>query len=483
MLGQLFRKKSIDQYISESDRANGLKRNLSASNLVALGVGAIVGVGIFVVTGKAAANFAGPALTISFVISALACVMAGLCYAEFASMIPVSGSVYAYSYTTIGEFPAWFVGWILILEYLLACASVAVGWSEYVINFMTDIGIHLPPHLLQSPFEYSSTEGWHLTGALFNFPAVLIIVLLTSLLLGGIKQSAWINNVIVVIKVAVILLFVGFGLSYIDVSNWSPYIPEADPVEFGKYGWGGILRGAAVVFYAYLGFDALSTAAQEAKDPQKDMPRGILYSLAICTVLYISVTAVLTGIVHYSELNASAPIAVAIDRAGSGLAWLSPFIKLGAIAGLSSVILVMMLGQSRIYYAIAKDGLLPSFFAKVNNKTGTPQRAVLSAGLITAVVAAVVPMQVMTDLVSIGTLLAFAIVCVTIVILRKTRPDLKRPFKVPFSPFIPLLGAAICVLQMVALPMVAWFRLLLWSAIGIIIYFTFSRKNSSLNNK
>lgn len=481
MLEQLFRKKSIDRYISESDRNNGLKRNLTASNLVALGVGAIVGVGIFVVTGKAAANFAGPALTISFIISALACVMAGLCYAEFASMIPVAGSVYAYSYTTIGEFPAWFVGWILILEYLLACASVAVGWSEYVINFMTDIGIHLPPHLLKAPFEYSATNGWHLTGALFNFPAVMIIVLLTSLLLGGIKQSAWINNIIVVIKVTVILLFVGFGLSYIDFSNWSPYIPEADPIEFGKYGWGGILRGAAVVFYAYLGFDALSTAAQEAKDPQKDMPRGILYSLAICTILYISVTAVLTGIVHYSELNASAPIAEAIDRAGSGLAWLSPFIKLGAIAGLSSVILVMMLGQSRIYYAIAKDGLLPSFFAKINTKTGTPQRSVLIAGIITSLVAAVVPMEVMTDLVSIGTLLAFAIVCITIVILRKTRPDLKRPFKVPFSPIIPLLGAGICILQMIALPMVAWIRLLVWSLLGICIYFAYSRRNSTLN--
>lgn len=481
MLEQLFRKKDFNQIIEESSRGDGLKRNLSATNLVSLGVGAIVGVGIFVVTGKAAANFAGPALTISFFISALACVMAGLCYAEFASMIPVSGSVYAYSYTTVGEFPAWFMGWILILEYLLACASVSVGWSEYVVNLLNDINIRIPEHLIQSPIDYTTEQGWHLTGALFNFPAVAIVVLLTSFLLGGIKQSAWINNVIVFIKVGVILLFIGFGLSYIDFANWSPYIPDPDPNEFGKYGWGGILRGAAVVFYAYLGFDALSTAAQEAKDPQKDMPKGILYSLGICTLLYIAVTAVLTGIINYKYLNVAAPIAAAIDQTGDGLAWLGPFIKIGAIAGLSSVILVMMLGQSRIYYAIAKDGLLPSYFGQTNKKTGIPKRATIFAGIVTVIVAAFVPMQVMTDLVSIGTLLAFAMVCITIVILRKTSPDLKRPFKVPFSPFIPLLGAFICFLQMISLPMDAWIRLICWSVIGIVIYFVYGRKNSFLH--
>lgn len=485
MLEQLFRKKNLDRMLAESAnlKADGMKRHLTATNLVTLGVGAIVGVGIFVVTGKAAANFAGPALTISFIISALACVMAGLCYAEFASMIPVAGSVYAYSYTTIGEFPAWFIGWILILEYLLACASVAVGWSEYVVNLLNDINIHIPDHLLQSPFGYTPEAGWHMTGALFNFPAVAIIALLTSFLLGGIKQSAWVNNVVVIIKVGVILLFVGFGLSYIDISNWDPYIPPADPNDFGKYGWGGILRGAAVVFYAYLGFDALSTAAQEAKDPQRDMPKGILYSLGICTILYIAVTAVLTGILNYKFLDVSAPIAAAIDHTGDGLAWLSPFIKIGAIAGLSSVILVMMLGQSRIYYAISKDGLLPSYLGQISKKTGIPKRATIFSGAITIIIAALVPMQVMTDLVSIGTLLAFAMVCITIMILRKTRPDIKRPFKVPFSPFIPLLGAFICFLQMVSLPADAWIRLVCWSLVGIFIYFIYGKKNSLLNKE
>lgn len=483
MNNSLFRKKSISLLLSESQNSSGLQRNLTATNLVTLGIGAIVGVGIFVVTGQAAAQYAGPALTISFIISAFACVLAGLCYAEFAAMIPVSGSVYAYSYTTIGEFPAWFIGWILILEYLLACASVSVGWSGYMVNLLQDLNIHIPDSINQSTLAHSAEHGWHFTGSLFNFPAVFIVVILTTMLLGGIKQSAWINNVIVVIKVGVILLFIGFGLSYIDTSNLTPYIPEANPNSFGEFGWGGILRGAAVVFYAYLGFDALSTAAQEAKNPQKDMPKGILISLGICTLLYIGVTTVLTGIVPYTDLNVDAPIAIAIDRAGEGLAWLSPFIKVGAIAGLSSVILVMMLGQSRIYYAIAHDGLLPSYFGKVSKKTRIPYRATLLAGSATALIAALLPLDVLAELVSIGTLFAFAIVCITIVILRKTQPDLKRPFKTPLSPFLPLLGAAICILQMLALPLNSWLRLAGWSVIGIIIYFVYGRKHSKLNQK
>ena len=481
MSSPLFRKKSISLLISESENSSGLKRNLTAFNLVTLGIGAIVGVGIFVVTGQAAAQYAGPALSISFIISALACVLAGLCYAEFASMIPVSGSVYAYSYTTIGEFPAWFIGWILILEYLLACASVSVGWSGYMLNLLSDLNIHLPANISESTLAHSAEQGWYFTGSLFNFPAVFIVVLLTSLLLGGIRQSAWINNVIVVIKVGVILLFIGFGISYIDAANLSPYIPDATPDKFGEFGWGGILRGAAVVFYAFLGFDALSTAAQEAKNPQKDMPKGILISLGICTLLYIAVTTVLTGIVPYQELNVDAPIAVAIDRAGDGLVWLSPFIKIGAIAGLSSVILVMMLGQSRIYYAIAKDGLLPPFFAHIHKKTRIPYRATVLAGGITALIAALLPLDVLAELVSIGTLFAFAMVCITIVILRKTQPDLKRPFKTPFSPFLPLLGAVICIVQMAALPLSSWIRLIAWGAIGVVIYFAYGQKHSRLN--
>lgn len=480
MFEQLFKKKDIGLILREAEGKNdGLRRNLSAANLVTLGIGAIVGTGIFVITGTAAANYAGPGLTISFLISAIGCVMAGLCYAEFAAMIPVAGSVYSYSYTTMGEILAWFIGWILILEYLFACSSVAVGWSGYMMSLCEGWGVHIPWHLSYATFDHTE-EGWVMTGSLFNFPAVFIVALVTSLLIGGIKQSAFINNVIVVIKVGVILLFIGFGLSYIDLGNWSPYVPQ-NTGEFGNFGWSGILRGAGVVFYAYLGFDALSTAAQEAKNPQKDMPKGILISLLVCAVLYIAVTAVLTGIVNYKELDVAAPIALAIDRTGAGLAWLSPFVKLGAIAGLSSVILVMMLGQSRIYYAISKDGLLPRFFSKVHPKHGVPHNATIFACIVTGLFAGLFPLNVLSELVSIGTLMAFTVVCISIVVLRKTQPQLKRPFKTPFVPFIPLLGAAICLMQMIALPISTWVRLIVWSIIGFIIYFGYGIKHSKLN--
>ena len=366
MNSNLFRKKSIAVILEESYRTEGgLRRTLTAANLVTLGIGAIVGTGIFVITGQAAAAHAGPALTVSFLISAVGCVLAGLCYAEFASMIPVSGSVYSYSYVTLGEFLAWFIGWILILEYLFACSSVAVGWSGYMMSLLHGWGMDLPQHITRPTLDHLADGSWVLTGSIINFPAVFIVAVVSAFLIGGIKQSAFVNNIIVVIKVSVILLFIGFGISYIDFNNWVPYIPENNG-QFGHFGWSGILRGAGVVFYAYLGFDALSTTAQETRNPQKDMPKGILISLVICAILYICVTAVLTGIVDYKELNVPAPIALAIDRTGEGLAWLSPFVKLGAIAGLSSVILVMMLGQSRIYYAIARDGLLPKVFARVH---------------------------------------------------------------------------------------------------------------------
>lgn len=480
MFENIFRKKDIHLMLSETKGSNdGLKRNLTAANLVTLGIGAIVGTGIFVITGTAAANYAGPGLTISFLISAVGCVMAGLCYAEFAAMIPVAGSVYSYSYSTMGEGLAWFIGWVLILEYLFACSSVSVGWSGYMISLCEGWGIHLPGHLIQSTFDHTD-EGWIFTGSLFNFPAVFIVILISCLLMGGIKQSALINNIVVVIKVGVILLFIGFGLSYINLENWTPYIPE-NTGNFGEFGWSGIIRGAGVVFYAYLGFDALSTAAQEARNPQKDMPKGILLSLLVCAVLYISVTAVLTGIVNYKELDVAAPIALAIDRTGSGLAWLSPFIKLGAIAGLSSVILVMMLGQSRIYYSISKDGLLPKYFSKIHDKKGIPHRATLVACIVTCVFAGLFPLHILSELVSIGTLMAFAIVCISILVLRKTEPQLNRPFRTPLVPFVPLLGAGICIMQMVALPWNTWLRLIIWTAVGLVIYFAYGRKHSVLN--
>ena len=427
MFRELFRKKDIAAILCEAETTNGgLRRTLTASNLVALGIGAIIGTGIFVITSQAAAQFAGPALTISFVISALGCVFAGLCYAEFAAMIHVSGSVYSYSYVTMGEFLAWFISWDLILEYLFACATVAVGWSGYMQNLLHGWGVDLPYQLTQSTFEHINNE-WVLTGSIVNFPAVCIVAVITVLLLGGIRQSARVNNVIVLIKVGVILLFVGFGLSYVDTSNWVPYIPE-NTGEFGFFGWSGIVRGAAVVFFAYLGFDALSTAAQETKNPQRDMPKGILISLAICALLYVAVTAVLAGIVKYDELYVDAPIALAIDKAGTGLAWLSPFIKLGAIVG-------------------------------------------------------AFPLNVLSELVSIGTLLAFAVVCISIMGLRKTHPGLKRPFKVPFVWIIPSLGAFFCFVQMASLPWATWFRLILWTIAGFVIYFVYGRRNSHLRRK
>ncbi|NDV96331.1 amino acid permease [Dysgonomonas sp. 521] len=483
MIDRLFKKKDISAILNEpSQNEGGLKRSLSATNLITLGIGAIVGTGIFVITGQAAAMYAGPALTISFIISALSCVMAGLCYAEFAAMIPVSGGVYSYSYTTMGEVLAWFVGWILILEYLFACSSVAVGWSGYMLSLLREWGVHFPEQIAGATFDHLKDGSWVWTGKIVNFPAVFIVAIVSAFLIGGIKQSAFVNNIIVVIKVGVILLFIGFGLSYIDTSNWVPYIPE-NTGEYGNYGWTGILRGAAVVFYAYLGFDALSTAAGEARNPQKDMPKGILISLLICALLYVAVTTVLTGIVNYKELNVDAPIALAIDRAGAGLSWLSPFIKLGAIAGLSSVILVMMLGQSRIYYAISKDGLLPKAFSKVSPKHGVPHNATIFASIVTGLIAGLFPLHVLSELVSIGTLMAFTIVCLSIVILRKTQPDLKRPFKTPLVPFLPLLGAAICIIQMLSLPWNTWVRMIGWTVLGFIIYFAYGIRHSKLNNK
>ncbi len=479
MLKELFRKKDISHALAQSGRMNGgLKRSLSLTNLIALGIGAIVGTGIFVITGQAAAEYAGPALTISFTISALACMLAGLCYAELAAMMPVAGSVYSYSYSTMGEVLAWFIGWTLILEYLFACSSVAVGWSGYMMSLLHGWDIHLPAQISQATFDHINNE-WIWTGSIINFPAVFIVGVITAMLLGGMRESAWVNNIIVVIKVSVILLFIGFGLSYIDIGNLHPYIPE-NTGEFGKFGWTGILRGAGVVFYAFLGFDALSTAAQEAKNPQKDMPRSILSSLMICAILYVAVTTVLTGIVNYKELHVDAPIALAIDRAGEGLAWLSPFIKLGAIAGLSSVILVMMIGQSRIYFAISSDGLLPRIFSRVHKKHCTPFNATVFSGVVTGLVAGLFPLHVLSELVSIGTLLAFTIVCLSIVVLRKTQPDLNRPFKTPLVPFLPLLGAAFCIMQMVFLPWSTWLRLIGWTVVGFVIYFVYGMRRSKL---
>jgi APA family basic amino acid/polyamine antiporter len=477
----LFRKKSIAHILEQStDSEHGLKKTLTAGSLVALGIGAIIGTGIFVLTGTVAANHAGPALTLSFLLSGLGCIFAGLCYAEFASMIPIAGSAYTYSYATLGEFIAWIIGWDLILEYLFASSTVAVGWSGYVVSFMHDLGVNIPESLCNSPFAYTIGDGWYRTGAIINFPAVFIIVLISALLVVGIKESARLNNVIVVIKVIVVLLFIGFGLSYIDTANWTPYIPQ-NTGRFGEFGISGILTGAGVIFFAYIVFDAVSTAAQETKNPQRDMPIGILVSLLVCIVLYIAVSAVLTGIVNYKELNVPAPVALAIDKTGHSLFWLRPLIKIGAIAGLSSVVLVMLIGQPRIFYTMAKDGLLPKAFSRLHPKFKTPHITTILTGVAASVIAGLLPINILGELVSIGTLLAFTIVCISVIILRAKQPDIPRPFKTPLMPVVPILGAVICLAQMAALPKDTWIRLILWLIIGLSIYFFYGRNKSKLN--
>ena len=476
----LFRTKSIDQILSDGHDSK-LKRALSALNLVNLGVGAIIGTGIFVLTGTAAALHAGPAVVLSFILSGIGCVFAGLCYSEFASMIPIAGSAYTYSYSTLGEFLAWIIGWDLILEYLFASSTVAVGWSGYFVSFLKEFHITVPESISQAPFKYDiANQAWSLTGAYFNFPAVVIILLITMLLVVGVKESAKFNNLMVFLKLTVIFLFIGFGIKYINTANWHPFIPE-NTGEFGRFGFSGIFQGAAVIFFAYIGFDAVSTSAQEAKNPQRDMPIGILVSLAVCTILYIAVSAVLTGIVPYQELNVSAPIAVAIDRMGAGMGWLRLYVKIGAIAGLSSVMLVMLMGQPRIFFSMAKDGLLPSSFAKIHKRFHTPYITTIITGVVAALIAGALPINILGELVSIGTLLAFVIVCGGILVLRKTNPDANRPFRTPWVPFVPIAGIVICMAQMFSLPVDTWWRLIIWMALGVIIYFGYSYKHSKLN--
>jgi len=486
MANKLFTTKSIERLMRESsgdhDGGHTLKRTLGKTNLVMLGIGAIIGAGIFVLTGAAASQHAGPAVVISFIVAGLACAFAGLCYSEFASMIPIAGSAYTYAYATLGEFIAWIIGWDLILEYLFGASTVAVGWSGYMVSFLKDFGLVIPEALSSAPIYYdAATHSYSATGALINLPAMAIVGIMTWLLVIGIRESANINNVIVIIKVIVILLFIILGWNYINPDNWVPFIPE-NTGTFGEYGWSGVVRAAGIIFFAYIGFDAVSTAAQEAINPQKDMPFGILGSLVVCTILYILVGLVMTGIVPYLQLNDPAPIAVAIDATGPGLAWLRPIIKIGALAGLSSVILVMLMGQPRIFFSMSKDGLLPKSFGKVHPKYQTPHITTMITGAVAMVVAGLFPIGLLGELVSIGTLLAFVIVCGGVLVLRYKQPDLKRPFKTPFFPLVPILGMLSSLSLMYFLPLDTWIRLIVWMLIGVIIYFGYSRKHSKVNN-
>ena len=476
----LLSKKSIALLQSEATGEHGitLKRALTATNLVLLGIGAIIGAGIFVLTGTAAANYAGPAIVLSFILAGLGCLFAGLCYAEFASMIPIAGSAYTYSYATLGEFFAWVIGWDLVLEYLFGASTVAVGWSGYFVSFMRSIGVTLPMEWTQAPYAYTAAEGLSRTGAILNIPAIFLIAVLTTLLVIGVRESAGFNNIVVAIKVAIILLVIGFGFSFVNPDNWSPFIPPNQGP--GQYGWDGIVRGAGVIFFAYIGFDAVSTAAQEAKNPQRDMPIGILGSLAFCTVLYILMSLVMTGLVPYTQLNVPDPVYVALAGAGPDLAWLTRLIGIGAMAGLASVVLVMLMGQPRIFYSMARDGLLPSVFGKVHQRFQTPYVTTILTGIVAAAMAGLFPIGILGELVSIGTLFAFVIVCASVIVLRRRSPELARPFRTPLVPLVPILGIVICLYMMARLPGDTWLRLIIWMALGLLIYFTYSMRHSRL---
>jgi APA family basic amino acid/polyamine antiporter len=466
-----------------SDLASGhqLNRVLGPTHLTLLGIGCIIGAGIFVLTGQAAASYAGPAIALSFVFSGVACAFAGLCYAEFASMIPIAGSAYTYAYATLGEIFAWIIGWDLILEYLFGASAVAVGWSAYVVSFLKDFGLALPIALASAPLAYDPATGLHATGGILNLPAVFIVSLITGLLVAGIRQSANFNNVIVAIKVVVILLFIGCCAGFVQKANWHPFIPP-NTGTFGQFGWSGLLRGAGVVFFSYIGFDAVSTAAQESRNPQRDMPIGILTSLVICAILYVAVALVLTGLVSYTQLGVPDPIAVGINAVGPALAWMRPVVKAGAIAGLSSVVLVLLMGQTRILFSMASDGLLPSVFARVHARFRTPYITTLMTGTVAVVVAGLFPIGFISELVSIGALLAFTMVCLGVLVLRHTRPGYPRPFRTPWVPAVPILGALLSLVQMAALPIGTWIRLVVWMIIGLILYGCYGHRHSRLSH-
>jgi APA family basic amino acid/polyamine antiporter len=506
-MAKLLATKPLNVLMAEASETgeHSLKRALGPINLVTLGIGAIIGAGIFVLTGHAAAANAGPAIVFSYILAGVGCAFAGLCYAEFASLIPIAGSAYTYGYATLGEIFAWIIGWDLILEYAFGAATVASGWAGTVVAFCQQLGINLPPQIIDVPgtqmvyyqnrwiqlVTVQKTLGdagidWHTlphATAVFNLVAFIGIAMVTTILVIGIKESANFNTAIVFVKLAAVLIFIAVAGNYVmhhmeaAKANWTPFVPP-NTGQFGIFGWSGVARGAAVVFFAYIGFDAVSTAAQEAKNPQKDMPVGIMGSLAICTILYIVVSWLLTGVSHYSQLNVAAPVSLAMAQ--TGVWWGSFLVNAGAIAGLSTVMLVMLLGQSRVFYSMSRDGLLWQWAGEVHPKFRTPWKSTIIVGTFCAFFAALIPIGVLGELVSIGTLLAFVIVCAGIMVLRKKRPDLERPFRAPWVPFTPIMGIIVSFAMMAALPLDTWIRLVVWLVIGMIIYLTYGRHHSKV---
>jgi APA family basic amino acid/polyamine antiporter len=475
----LFRRKSVTALQAEAAGDHSLKRALGPLNLTALGIGAIIGTGIFVLTGTVAAQNAGPAVILSFVLAGIASVFAALCYSEFASLVPMAGSAYTYAYATLGEFVAWIIGWDLVLEYALSATTVAIGWSGYVVSFLNDLGIHIPAHWQAARGTVVTLADGTTTTAILNLPAVLIIAIVTTLLVVGIKESASVNNVIVFIKLAVVLLFIIMAAPHVNPDNWHPFIPPNTGAR-EHFGFSGVVAGAAIVFFAYIGFDAVSTAAQEAKNPQRDMPIGIIGSLVVCTVLYIVVAAIATGVMPYGQLDVPDPIARVADYAHLGV--ISSLIKMGAIAGLTSVILVQLLGQSRVFYSMSRDGLLPPFVRRIHPRFRTPYITSIVSGVAVAIPAAILPVRDAAKLVSIGTLLAFVLVSLGVLVLRIREPNLPRPFKTPFVWFVAPMGALSAAYLMFYLDIETWIRLVVWLAIGLAIFFLYGRKHSNLTS-
>ena len=476
MLKQLAARKSVAAIAREIESGPRLNRVLGPATLTSIGLGSMIGSGIFVLTGTVAANHTGPAVTLAFLVAAIGCGLAAICYAELAAMIPVSGSAYSYTYATLGEGVAWFVGWNLALEYMMSAATVAVGWSGYVVNLLEELGVHLPAALTSAPVGKTAGHSLAATGAIVNLPAVLIVAALTWICYRGIRESASMNNVMVIIKVAIIVLFIVAGLAFVDTSNWHPYLP-ANNGEFGHFGWSGVMMGAAIIYFAYIGFDTAATTAQEARNPQHDVPAGILGALAISTVLYVAMAAVMTGMVSYEKLDVAAPVAVALDEHPS-LFWLGLPVKIGAIIGMTSVILMSILGQPRIFMAMSRDGLLPKKLQDVHPKYQTPHVGTLITGVVAAVFAGVFPIDVLGELVSIGILLAFTAVCAGVLVLRRTMPEAARPFRVPLAGLTCSAGVAMCLGLTLFLPHDTWMRLAVWTAIGFAIYFGYGYWNS-----